>query len=82
MNPLWTQWSEASRLFAFIRMRPSRKWACRPARTLPLPPIVFNRNVPSMRLKKILDRGLKLSDIVAATQRELLTIRQLPLEGL
>jgi hypothetical protein len=35
-----------------------------------------------MRLKKILDRGLKLSDIVAATQRELRTIRQLPLEGL
>ncbi len=63
-------------------MRPPRKWVCRPARTLPLPPIAFNRHVPSGRLKKILDSGLKLSDIVAATQREFRIIRQLPLEDL
>jgi hypothetical protein len=47
-----------------------------------LPPIAFNRHVPSGRLKKILDSGLKLSDIVAATQREFRIIRQLPLEDL
>lgn len=52
MNPLWTQWSEASRLSAFICLRPSQSGRAALRVHCHFPPIAFNRNVPPRPAEK------------------------------